>query len=358
MKIIKKDIEPILEHLNRRRPGYGNNDNYIVKEIRTRIEKTKEDYINLTDISWLYSKEALQDGLLQIELYNLGEKYKTPYPKFIESQLQQNSWGGEKIVTYTKFIKNKEYYPENDTTVLDIIKYNSCENNKIFKTMLTLSALIKNDSISCEAFASTLSKRSKYNPLPLLEVEKIKNLFNKRFKNSKIENLPQEHLNKINETFSRVSENQKNDFINSNSGHFYKISIDVDNLSQKNKLTIGKVTEGISKFIHSISYFIDSKAETVNELSITEFSSNIRSFNKNIEMIFFYSNPDKKEILIESINELLTLGLEKGSSRDLVFVDILSKYEDEDEYYNTYFRKSILEKELQSSSGKSKKMKI
>lgn len=357
MHIEKNDLDPILEHINKRFPNRVG-DNYIVKQLRSVINQTVGNLVPLVSLSYLYSKEMLQDGLLQNELLALGEKNGFSYPKFIESELQKNSWGGEKLIIYTKFIKEKIYYPENDNVILDIIKNNSYENNKKFKSLLTLSSLIKNDDNSCDAFAATMAKRSKYNPLATLDLEKIKRLFDKRFKGKDVTLLPPDSYNSLKDIFNRIEEKASTELIKEDSGYYYKISVDADAISQQQKLTVGKVSDGVRKLLSTFKYFTESDLEIVQKLSISKFSFDFSDLN-NLQITLQYTNPDMKETLIPVFKELLVNGLTKGTDKDLKCVDILNSFDDTDEYYEKYFNSKILDNELSKKDvEKPKKMKI
>lgn len=358
MLLKKEDLAPIIEHLNRRKSTYNGGDTYLVKQLKVVMDKSQSDQINIQDVQWIYGKESLQDGHLQNLLYQLGEKYGTPYPKFLETELMKNSWGGEKLVTYTKFIKNKEYYPSDDKIIADVIKNNSSENNRIFKALITLSSLIKDNNNACDAFSFTMAKKSRFNPLPLLELDKIQTLFNKRFKGVDVNSLPTESYNTMKEIFARIEEKASSDCLSEDEGHFFRVKIDLDSLSQKDKLTIGKVSDGVRRFIYSFSCFVESKSEMVEKFSLYDFQHENLEATKQTELTFFYKNLEMKDILLNTIRKLLDNGLTKGEDKDITFVDIFSKHDDTDEFYESYFRKELLEKELNQKGTASKKMKI
>lgn len=348
MNLTRQDYIDIAAYINEKYPNRGTGINWNSKVILDKLDKTDGDIINIKEFGFLISREQLLNLKLQKYIYELAEKRGESLPKTLEDCCLTQSYAGEKFNTYFKYIKDKRYYPQKDDVLLEIIKNVSCETKSMFNNMLTLSTLCKDDKIASMMFAESMDKRNRGSELSLLELEKVKRQWNKRFTNPL--SVEGEAVTRLEKYFSKITKGLEAQLINIEDGYFHKTKMDFDAISQETKLTVGKVTDGMRIFLNSIQYFFDDNKDYAELLSICEIEKKDKGENK-CEFIVSYMDIGQKDKIKAIFSELIDTASLRGEDRDLKGVDIVNSHEDTDVFFKTFIDKTLLNLELSNKEA-------
>lgn len=347
MFITKEDVISIADFYNKNYPINSSGMNWNASVMLNRLKNIKEDKIDINEFSGLLSKDSLLNIKLQKFLFEIAEKNGESLPKALEEICLEKTYAGEKFNSYFKYIKEGAYYPDDSKKILEVVKNVHCETKSMFMNMLSLATLCKDDNIGSQVFAIAMDKRNRGSELSLLELEKVKKQWDKRFGNISQSTLDNDSLDNLKKYFSKITKGLNKPLINDEDGFYYKTSIDYDALSQNTKLTIGKVTDGMRIYLNSLSYFFNDNKDYRDLLSITEIEKKDRADNIS-DYIVSYKESEKKEQIKTIFSKLIDIASYKGESRDLSGVDIINKHDDPDVFFKTFIDATILELKLSS----------
>ena len=137
--------------------------------------------------------------------------------------------------------------------------------------MVSLSSYIKDNNEACQSFENIMTVKAKERNLSLLDLEKVKRAWDKRFKNVDISTLNKKSYDAILEVFSKIETSKKKDLYEFNSGEYIEVYLDADLLSQENKLSLPKNVEALNIFFNKFRRYCDKSKTPMDILSINEF---------------------------------------------------------------------------------------
>jgi hypothetical protein len=338
--VTNKDIDNIAELVEK----YENQ--YLAGYIKNR-KNEKNGGANISELNTLFNRNLLGNAKLQDELFQFfkqNNKFNLAY--YYEMQLNNHSWHGDALAAYTRFIKNGDYFPKNDQVILDAIQKQSISTAKTFWTMVSLAALPKDDSIAAKCFY-TVIKEKKKDDIPLLELEKVQKGWDKRFKGidlSKIASKEEQYFSKL---FNKIEVSKQKNFFTTEEGHYLSINIDIDLISQDNKISKNKNEDALRIFFIAFEKYAKKAQNIKDVLSIDDFKHNS---TKGI-LTFYYSDISKRDLIKSLACDLVDYATSKDGNK-LKGANINNQ--DTDKFFSSYVMNYV----LQSTLNKDEKPKV
>lgn len=309
IKLSKKDFENILNISNHHfldRVLFVNPFARAIKEWKEEKERTFEGS------SEFYVSEVAENKSLMLDIRNYFIKNNNQdIAKIFEEKCISHYWNESIFVAYSRFIKEDIYYPTEPSKILKIIEEKKCTNSKTLWDLVSLSGYIKDDSESSKAFANIFNVKAKDRNLSLLDLEKIKRAWDKRFKNIKEENINPNALKVAKEVFDKIENSKKKNLYEFNTGEYIEVILDADLLSQDNKLSVPKNVESLNIFFNRFTKYVQNSKTPLEMLSIT--SVEFKSANQSKIRINF--NDSKNKNTIQSVlKDLIDFSLVKDKT--------------------------------------------
>ena len=239
-------------------------------------------------------------------------KYNQNIAEEYEHKILNNYWTESSLFAYVHLIKEGKYYPINESIIKQVIQKMLCSNNRTFWALVSLAGLVKDPTISAECFSSIITEKSENRNLSLLDLEKFKRSWDKRFKNVDIQKFSPESYVLANKFFDRIEKGKKTDLYSCVEGHFLYVVLEPDIISQHNKLTRNKNSEAISRFFNIFKNYIE-KSKTAKDLfSISNFTI-VSQVKINLQLE--YLDISKKDALKLILNDLIAFALTKDGNK-------------------------------------------
>ncbi len=283
-----------------------------------------------------------QDKFMNYFLENKGENLAEDYYEKIKS----NRWNSYPFFSYLRFIKNGSYYPKQENEFISLIKSQISPNQKTFFAMISFSKHCKNDFISAECFSETLKKK-KDTLIPLLDLEKIKKHWDQRFDNIDIESIAPNEFNYMNSLFNRISNSNSQDFSRWEDNYQISLTLDIDLLSQFNKLSPTKHIESLRIFFNKFNTHLKERHEPKELLSINSFS--IKE-GMQFSLSITYNDINKKAAIQKVFSDLVDFAISKDTNKERLKGFSLP----ENNNLNDFFKSFILDSHLNHTLIKEK----
>lgn len=343
--VTNKEVEEISQLVK----NHGHKD--LAERIYCYQDKAR-GFVSASSIS-LLNTQILTNAKLQDDLYKLfKDSNNFNLASFYEKQLLNHSWQNDLFTAYTRFIKLGVYYPENDKVIYDSINGQSMSSIKTFWAMVSLVSLVKDDETSLNCFHLILKEKKK-GDIPLLDLERVKRSLDKRFKGIDVSTLPQKEYNYLVNLFSSIETSKEKSFFNVSDGHYIKINVDFDLISQENKLSKAKNMDALRAFLVAFERFSKKSQELRDVLSVDEFKQDVANCN----MTFYYSDPCKKDMIKSLACDLVDYATSKFETNKLKGYYINSQ--DSDKFFSSYVMNYVLQHTLKKDEqSKPKKVKI
>lgn len=317
--------------------------------------------INIDGFHGFTNNEALRDNYLQDALYDyFKDNINFNLASFYELKILNNSWQADIFLIYVRFMKNKGYYPENDKIIHELIKIQTIDNNKVFWAMFTLASLAKDDNTVVKSFYTILKEKKVHaDTLPLLDLEKIKRSWDKRMKGVNVSKFPSKEYKYLCNLFSKIEEGKTKDFFTVNKGNYLDISIDLDLVSQENKLNVNRNLDALTIFFSAFSKHIETNNDTRNVLSLSNFKWE-KGVKSTFSLTFFYSDSSKEDTIRKIAGDLMGHALTKFDGTKLRGAEIrLGDIENNNKFFSAFILNYNLQNTLQTDkTAKTKKTKI
>lgn len=342
MKLNLEDIEVIKEYFNSKHASKFNAIT-LSREVGYLTEDSKDNHFDITNFKWLYNKTHIKDKHLQKILFEIGEKNKTPYAKVYENCLKNMPWSSYLIEPYYKLIKNKHYYPENENTFLEILEKCKFETSRAYWSIISLASVINDDTISAKVIDKSLDIRLN-TPLTLLEVEKLKTYWDKRF-NDKSE-VPDNIKNRIGTLFETIS--AKNDTNLYEPSESYRISVKINNdrLSQELKTPVARIAEQVRIYLLNVKSALEDDDEMKKFLSFEKVS--IDDSNQLLtEFDIVFIDNSKTNLNKKILKSLIEYGMTPGFDKQIQgYLDVKDYRPNRLDNIKVIMEKTILDYEL------------
>lgn len=360
MHITSDNIEEIAKYFSLMKDMYKVNQ---LRYYQLYADDIKNEKYNMKSLPILWDKKNIKIDSLQNLIQKFGQISNDRYEHFIEEQLTKEHWKGHLIPRYYKFIKNGSYYPDDENIFIDIIRNTRHETNEVFWACCRLSSLIKTDDISMKAFAKSLEMSC--DTLSLLDLEKYNKIFNNKFKSIPTELIESEEYKYIKGNLNKISETNTKPLFTETNLITKRISIDVDNISQSNKLNLTKAKDQVNYILNRIKNYIDDDILTKEYLSI----HNCRDGRLNLkptqaEFEVQYNDSTKSALIFSIVSNILSHSFKIGSNpQQLLGYDELLYKSDVSSYFKPFFDSAILKDQLDNlpnkivSDGTTKKTK-
>ena len=347
---VLEELKTIFEK-NKLKFSVQNINEYISKKNNITEYSIRNMYL-FNDIYVLNSSNTLKD------LYEYTKDKKYNIAHLLEEDINRGFRESSNFTGYLRLVKASGYYPSEPATFYNLIQKQPVSSQKVFWNMCALASYIKDDTICTKAFNLILSiKKNKLSSFTLLELEKIKNLWDKRFKGVDVATLPQDEYKYISELFNQTNEAQHKSFSKANFGHYLNLTIDTDAISQNNKLSVSKNNTALNQFFHKFKKYIKN-TESNNELSLTDVIINLDSLKDlSFNLIFNYSDISKSELLKSTVDALIDYSLTQGKD-DKLQGELLSQ-DESDKFFTSFIMNHSLQQNLdKKEETKPKKNKI
>lgn len=273
---------------------------------------TKETDIN--KVSAFFDKKILKSASIQKKIHSYFLEKKLNIGELYEKKLQYSIWDSDLLLAYSRFINNKLYYPKNESVIFDIIKEHKSNNNQTFWIFVSMAESCKDDKISLDSFAHILKEKTKYQTLSLLEIEKFKKIWDKRYEGVDIQSISPETFEIAKPYFDSIHESKNKDFFSVEKGYFQKFTIDNNILSQSNRLTLGKNRDAIHTFFTNFKVFTKTKTTANDIFSISDFNFNTST---KTTLIISYNDPKKEKLIQSLMADLIDYATSKEDNNNL-----------------------------------------
>ncbi len=309
INLSKADFENILEISNKHyllQKLFVNPFGRALRDWDSKKERTFEGS------SEFYVSEVAENKYLMLDIRDYFLKnHNQDIAKIFEEKCISHYWNESIFVAYSRFIKEDIYYPTEPSKILKIIEEKKCTNSKALWDLVSLSGYIKDDNESSKAFANIFSVKAKDRNLSLLDLEKIKRAWDKRFKNVQEENINPNALKVAKEVFDKIENSKKKNLYEFNTGEYIEVILDADLLSQDNKLSVPKNVESLNIFFNRFTKYVQNSKTPLEMLSIT--SVEFKSANQSKIRINF--NDSKNKNTIQSVlKDLIDFSLIKDKT--------------------------------------------
>ncbi len=305
----------------------------------------------LDNLSFLTNKHILKNKKFLTDLYLYTKDKNCNIIEYYEDKLKLSYSNGEILLAYNRLVKSKVYQPS-DKTIYDLIQTHNPSNFQIYWGMLFLASLIKDNDLCLKAFyLISDSKVAKLNALSLLDIEKIKRAWDKRFKGVNVETLPKKEYDFLVKLFDNINESKTKAFCSTTNGSYLKILVDIDIISQETRLSKKKNYDALNSFFNEFSTFIVSKEAKDNILSIDDvFVSEDLYSDMSFNVIIYYSDSSKTELIKKVIGELVSYAVVKDKDGKLQAT--------KDDHNNKFFSSFIMNYNLETSLDKKDEVKV
>lgn len=299
----------------------------------------------------LTERRILDNSIIQNKLFQyFKDKKDFSLAEYYESQLINDYWHSDILQAYTGFIKKGIYYPENPQIIYDSLKKQSIGTVKNFWTMITLASLIKENDIATQSFHLVIDKKGQNN-ITLLDLEKIKKTWDRRFKNVNIETLPKVEYEYLSNFFSKIEHGKKQDLFFTEEGHYVNLVVNRDSLSQSNKLSVSRNTEALRYFFNSFADYVKKSKYAHDVLSITGFKQTV---DANGTLTFYYSDYSKKKVIQSLACDLVDYATTKTEKNNLKG---MARIENPEKFFEPFVMSYVLQATLSAENDNSKKAK-
>lgn len=269
MKLTKQDFQNVLEI---------SKEHYIGRNLFVNpFSRALKDWDDKKERTFEGSSEFYMDAVAEhkflmndIRAYFL-KTYNQDIVKIYEEKCVSHYWNESIFIAYSRFIKDNIYYPQEPNAILKIVQEKKCTNSKTLWDLVSLSSYIKDNNEACQSFENIMTVKAKERNLSLLDLEKVKRAWDKRFKNVDISTLNKTSYDAILEVFSKIETSKKKDLYEFNSGEYIEVYLDADLLSQENKLSLPKNVEALNIFFNKFRRYCDKSTTPMDILSINEF---------------------------------------------------------------------------------------
>lgn len=338
-----------------------------VKEISNIFKANGEDYyasrimedkniISMHDMHAFDDNDILENKKLQNALYSYCQQHKKfNLASYYEDRLIKNVSYAEFAIPYIRFIKSKGYYPAKDEILYEIIENQYIQKNKELWLMFSLASLIKNDFFSAKSF-SLLIEENVRKDTPLLHIEKMKKIWDGRFNGIDVSAIAPAEYQFVSEIFSIIETSKKQNFFTEDDGFYSNILIDINLISQENRVSISQNNSALLLFFTYFGSYLPVAEEHRNALSINNFTGK-QVFKNSFQLTFSYSDINKKDLIKSLAYTLIGYATTVGENNQLKGAEMSAQ--------NTskFFDAFIMNHLLQTSMGnndiqKSKKSKI
>lgn len=339
MKITKEDFQNILEISNKH---YLDRTTFVNPFARALKDWEDKKERNFKDSSEFYMESVAENKNLLIDIRDyFQKKYGQDIVKVYEEKCLSTYWNESIFVAYGRFIKDNLYYPQEPETILKIVKDKRCTNSKTLWELVSLSGYIKDNNESCNAFADILTEKAKNRNLSLLDLERIKRSWDKRFKNVDISNLPQNSLEQIQKVFAKIESSKTKNLYEFNSGEYIEVQLDADIISQENKLSVPKNIEAINIFFNRFKRYIDKSKTPSESLSINGFEFASGSISK---LRVNFTDSSNKNAIKKVVKDLIDFCLikDKNNLKGKTFLP-----EDEVKFFDAFIMNYALQEKVQ-----------
>lgn len=309
-------------------------------------QNEKDGGAEISSLYSLFSRDLLSSAKFQDDLFEYIKglnKFNLAY--CYEKKLDSHSWNGDLLLSYTRFIKNGKYYPENEQSIYNSIKGQSSDSNKTFWTMISLSAAAKDDSVAAKCFHLVL-KDKKRCAIPLLDLEKIKKNWDKRFNGVDVSIVAPQEYTYLSDLFSNIESSKNKDFFQIKEGHYLSIDINVDLISQSNKMSKNKNEEALRIFFIAFLKYSKKSKELQDVLSINAFTEE----SSGSKLIFYFSDFSKKNMIKSLVCDLVDYATTKFENNKLKGSSI--NEQDTEKFFSAFVLNYLLQKSLSDKSNK------
>jgi hypothetical protein len=176
----------------------------------------------------------------------------------------------------------------------------------------------------------------------LLDLEKIQKYWKKRFNGIDIVSIAPDSFNYINPFFTKIETSNPLNFVKFEENHQISLTLDLDLLTQTNKLSLTKHIEAVRIFFNKFNIYLKNSSEPKELLSINSFS---KQEGMSFSLFITYSDLNKKEAIKQVISDLVDFAISKDSTnKNLKGLSLPNK--DNQEFFNSFILESHLNHSL------------
>jgi len=317
-----------------------------LKNIVENIEKEKKansSFYYLERIRIFNNKFVVNNNELLKSLYNYTKDKSFNIAHFFEQQvLHAHNWSDE-FSGYVRLIKNTDYALRENQKFYSIINKQAPSTQNIFWGLVSLAPLIQNNQICTQAFYLILKdKLPKMSSFGLLEIEKIKRIWDKRFKEVDANTLPSEEYQYITDAFNKAINGKNQSFCTTTSGNYLNITINVDLVSQANKKSKNVNGEALQMFFNCFSSYIKKNPHNANQLSLSSVKAQPDGYDINVMLC--YDDMSHTSSIKTVFDDLLNYAITKDNDGNLQANSI--KDFQAEKFFSTFIMNHILENSL------------
>lgn len=324
----------------------ANNQN---DKIGQKILNYKIDDLYLFDSKFVLNHDnALKD------LYEHTKDKSFNIAHFLEFKIHHSYFTDNAFNGYVRLIKNTDYSLNHSESIYKVIEKQDASTIKIFWNMVTLATYIHDNVFSAKAFHLILSKkRDEMHSFSLLDLEKIKRIWDKRFKGVDTTTLPQSEYDFILQSFNDINVSKTKSFCTTTSGHYLDVFIDINLISQENRLSKGRNNTTLTKMLYSLAAYVGGSKDTyktlsINKIIIRDEDDKTLSFNA----VFYYSDLSQQELIKSFVGELIDYAIVKRKDGKLQGESINNHNQEQ------FFASLIMNHSLENTLDKKEETKL
>lgn len=302
MKLEKIDFENIAKFSDEENSWIFNSFRKVVREWKEDTQRTLQNSAEFYQPTIAENKSVMN----KIHKYFM-ETYNVNIGKYYGDMILTKYWAEPVFTSYYRFIKDGLFVPEDDD-LKKVLLGKKSNNSKIFWNIVTLASLIKDDVKSAQVYAHIFKERQKERSLSLLDLEKVKKSWDKRFKDVDLSNLEPVYWEAIQEAFNKIENGKKKNLYEVRVGNHIEIFLEADILSQENKLSIPKNIEALNIFFNKFKNYLTKSKLSQEMFSITSFEIVSQSTTK---LRLNFTDSGKQEIIQKIFKDLIDFSLIK-----------------------------------------------
>jgi hypothetical protein len=292
------------------------------------------------------------DNLIK-DLYEHTKNKSFNIAHFIESKIHTGYSSGDAFNGYVRLIKNTDY-SNNSDAIYKVIEKATASTNKIFWSMVTLATYIQDTTLSLKAFYLILKdKKNSIYSFGLLDLEKIKRVFDKHFKNVDLKTLPKKEYEFITKSFDELNISKTKSFCTTTSGHYLDVFVDINLICQENKLSKGKNSTTLTGMLYSLAAYVETAKDTCKTLSITKLIIRDEDYKTlSFHAVFYYDDASQAELIKSFVGDLIDYAIVKGKNGQLQGEDINNQNSEQ------FFASLIMNHSLENTLDKKEETKL
>jgi hypothetical protein len=312
---------------------------------------------SLDSLSIFTNKYLLNNTDALKDIYEYTKNKSCNIAHFLENKMITSYSNADTLDGYARLIKNTDHYLNNSENIYKVIVKKTPSTLKNFWSIVTLASCIHDINLSIKAFYLILKeKKSSIYSFSLLDLEKIKRAFDKRFKNLNEKDFPKVEYQFILKSFTEIDNSKTKSFCTTTSGSYLDVFIDIDLICQENKFSKNKNNGMLKSLFNNFASCLADKKDkplSLNKIIVRDEDDRTLSFH----VVFYFEDVLQGELIRLVVGDLIDYAIIKDKDGKLQGESIKNK--NSEQFFSSFIMNHAFEKTLdKKEETKIKKNKI